>query len=473
MAHDVFISYSVKDATAAQMICAALESNGIPCWIGPRDVPAGGNYADSITQAIRQSKAMLLVFSEHADASVHVTREVDAAVNLRMPLIPVRIADVAPGDAMKYFLSLTQWLDAFDHPLDHYKDQIVTNTRNVLKGRRMALITRPFWMRWWKVAAGAAAVVAVAVLTAHLMAFKPDLETTSRLSGRWKLEGGSCVFDVGSGSATVAQFSFSDGCSGRLLGASGTINMVPNGMMAPRAYQQGDDGTFMMTGNGTGGITGSFRRSSGFFGLGGTSLALKADGLPAGMWRLISNDAPLQDESDKILPAHVDWPIKNVPQMIQTATVYMRKKWQPDAVPMRFSAELQRSANSVVTNAHADEGGVQVTFVFFSPTAVQTAFLMPHSLGGALTLAEGGTQNVSYAIRGPILDLPVAVARLGNPRISKAELEWSDGPACGTGNFLKDNAILPPCGNRKKVVGVQWQIDTLQNGRYWVANSGR
>ena len=29
MAHDVFVSYSVKDKTTADAICAALEANGI------------------------------------------------------------------------------------------------------------------------------------------------------------------------------------------------------------------------------------------------------------------------------------------------------------------------------------------------------------------------------------------------------------------------------------------------------------
>ncbi len=46
MAHDVFVSYSVKDKTTADAICAALEANGIRVWIAPgmscREV-IGGN----------------------------------------------------------------------------------------------------------------------------------------------------------------------------------------------------------------------------------------------------------------------------------------------------------------------------------------------------------------------------------------------------------------------------------------------
>jgi hypothetical protein len=166
----------------------------------------------------------------------------------------------------------------------------------------------------------------------------------------------------------------------------------------------------------------------------------------------------------------VDWPISNVPQMIQTATLYMRKKWQPDAVPVQFSAALSGNGSNVAGMVHSDEGDVVVTFVFFSRTARQSATLMPRFIAGTLSVGEAGSE--SYPIREPILDLPAAVARLGNPRIRKAVLGWSEGPQCGTGNFFRDNAILPPCGNRKKVVGIQWEIETPQDN-YWIPASGR
>lgn len=36
MAHDVFISYSSKDKTAADATCAVLEGCGVRCWMAPR-----------------------------------------------------------------------------------------------------------------------------------------------------------------------------------------------------------------------------------------------------------------------------------------------------------------------------------------------------------------------------------------------------------------------------------------------------
>jgi len=39
MAHDVFISYSSKDKTVANAVCATVENRKVRCWIAPRDIP--------------------------------------------------------------------------------------------------------------------------------------------------------------------------------------------------------------------------------------------------------------------------------------------------------------------------------------------------------------------------------------------------------------------------------------------------
>jgi|GEM_PF-5910744 hypothetical protein len=51
MAHDIFISYSngePKDKLTANAVCATLEKHGFRCWIAPRDVLAGEDWAAAI-----------------------------------------------------------------------------------------------------------------------------------------------------------------------------------------------------------------------------------------------------------------------------------------------------------------------------------------------------------------------------------------------------------------------------------------
>ena len=63
MAHDVFVSHSVKDKAVAEAIVALLEEDSVTCWIAPRDVIPGADWGESIIDAIESSRIMILIFS--------------------------------------------------------------------------------------------------------------------------------------------------------------------------------------------------------------------------------------------------------------------------------------------------------------------------------------------------------------------------------------------------------------------------
>jgi TIR domain len=44
----VFISYASQDAAVANAVVEILEQHGGKCWIAPRDVTPGSQYADEI-----------------------------------------------------------------------------------------------------------------------------------------------------------------------------------------------------------------------------------------------------------------------------------------------------------------------------------------------------------------------------------------------------------------------------------------
>ena len=120
MAHDVFISYSAGDKPAADAVCVALESRGIRCWIAPRDVLPGEEYAAAIVSALHNSRVIVLVFSSGANQSQQVLREVERGVSGGLPIIPLRIENVPPSAAMEYYISSRHWLDAFTPPLEQH-----------------------------------------------------------------------------------------------------------------------------------------------------------------------------------------------------------------------------------------------------------------------------------------------------------------------------------------------------------------
>ena len=126
MAHHVFISHSQKDKAVADALCHKLEEDGIRCWIAPRDIAVGANWAESIVSAITASTVLVLIFSSHADKSKQVIREVEMAINNDVILIPLRIEDVLPSGSMSYFLSTTHWIDALDQKMES-KFQLISN----------------------------------------------------------------------------------------------------------------------------------------------------------------------------------------------------------------------------------------------------------------------------------------------------------------------------------------------------------
>ncbi|MGO8758220.1 MAG: ankyrin repeat domain-containing protein [Terracidiphilus sp.] len=135
MAHDVFISYSSKDRTVADAVCATLESHGVQCWIAPRDILAGEEYAASLLNGLSTSRMLVLVFSANSNRSPQTLREVERAVSKGLPILPLRIEDVAMSSAMEYFISSQHWLDALDLPLEPYLLRLCDNVKSLLARR--------------------------------------------------------------------------------------------------------------------------------------------------------------------------------------------------------------------------------------------------------------------------------------------------------------------------------------------------
>jgi TolB-like protein len=109
--NDAFISYASQDAAVANAVVKNLEHHGIRCWIAPRDVTPGSQYADEIVAAINNTRVVVLVLSDHVSASPHVGREIERGASKRRRIIVLR-TDAAPlTRSFEYFLSDSQWID--------------------------------------------------------------------------------------------------------------------------------------------------------------------------------------------------------------------------------------------------------------------------------------------------------------------------------------------------------------------------
>jgi biopolymer transport protein ExbD len=141
MAHKVFICHSSIDKLVADAACAALEAQRIPCWIAPRDVLPGMEYGKAIIQALSDCEIVLLIFSSHANHSGQVRREIERAVSKEKIILPFRIENVLPSDAMEFALGNTHWLDALTPPLESYLVKLCETVTRLLQQQNQT----PLW----------------------------------------------------------------------------------------------------------------------------------------------------------------------------------------------------------------------------------------------------------------------------------------------------------------------------------------
>ncbi len=108
----IFISHSSTDANIANGLVNVIEKYGDRCFIAPRDIRTGYEYAAEIAEGIDRSDMLILLLSKAANESPHVLREVERAVTKHIPVLVYKLEEVTLSKSMEYFLMTHQWLNA-------------------------------------------------------------------------------------------------------------------------------------------------------------------------------------------------------------------------------------------------------------------------------------------------------------------------------------------------------------------------
>jgi hypothetical protein len=133
MSHSVFISYASEDRAVADALCRALEDQRVGSWIAPRDITPGRPYAEAIIEAINAARVLVLVCSARANASPHVTREVERAVSKGLTVVTFRTDATVLSPSLEYFLSHSHWLEAFPGGLGEHLPRLVGVVAELLR----------------------------------------------------------------------------------------------------------------------------------------------------------------------------------------------------------------------------------------------------------------------------------------------------------------------------------------------------
>ena len=122
----IFLSHSSTNANIAETLCSNIEANGHQCFIAPRDIRTGFEYAGEILNGIDKSDVMILILSNASANSPHVLREIERAVSKSIPIIVYKLEDVVLTKSLEYFLMTHQWMNANNDNCDELINSINT-----------------------------------------------------------------------------------------------------------------------------------------------------------------------------------------------------------------------------------------------------------------------------------------------------------------------------------------------------------
>ncbi len=123
MKNDIFISFRTSDREFVATLAHRLEQRGVAAWYSAM-IPMGENYQAEIIRALESSDMVLVVFSEDANNSKDIIKEITVADRLEKPVIPVFIEKTKPRGAYLYELASRNWIELFPEPLSRIEELV-------------------------------------------------------------------------------------------------------------------------------------------------------------------------------------------------------------------------------------------------------------------------------------------------------------------------------------------------------------
>ena len=109
--HDIFISYSRKDSEKVLSVVKTLQGRGFAIWIDKDGIESGDAFKSVIVRAIKNSDIFLFFSSNSSNASPWTVKEVNTAVHLKKPIIPVRLDGADYDDSILFDLGSIDFVD--------------------------------------------------------------------------------------------------------------------------------------------------------------------------------------------------------------------------------------------------------------------------------------------------------------------------------------------------------------------------
>ncbi len=129
MKYDVFISYSTSDQTIVNDLSSYIEQHGLRCFVAHRNIPQGLIWSKAISEALNNSRLMLVVFSKAYNDSQQGDKEIELACEMQMPILTFRLSNDVYSGAKMYYLNNTKSVDATIYPKAAFGDVVLNALR--------------------------------------------------------------------------------------------------------------------------------------------------------------------------------------------------------------------------------------------------------------------------------------------------------------------------------------------------------
>jgi hypothetical protein len=131
--HDVFISYESHDRTSAENVLLRLRAAGIRGWLAPEQIRAGDAFPKEIAKALDAARVVVLILSSHTVNSPWVSLEIADAIELGLPIVPLRLEDFELPHDWRFLLRFFQWQDGASDPPGSHLDTLVSRIEAKLR----------------------------------------------------------------------------------------------------------------------------------------------------------------------------------------------------------------------------------------------------------------------------------------------------------------------------------------------------
>ena len=120
---DICIVYPKENKALAKKLVSKLESDGIACWVAPRDFKQENK--ESVKEAVENSKAVLLIINK---SSVHCKEQIEAleiALENELELIPFVVEKIDSNLYAEHFFYTFSWIDAFEDSFEEAYEVLI------------------------------------------------------------------------------------------------------------------------------------------------------------------------------------------------------------------------------------------------------------------------------------------------------------------------------------------------------------